>query len=1199
METLLKERYQLVRELGQGGMGVVYQGYDVLLERQVAIKILSESSQARLGTDGRVRLLHEAQSAARLNHPNIVSIYDAGEQDSRPFIIMELIEGHSLYENRPKSLPEILSIAQQICAGLQHAHQNGIIHRDLKPENILVTGAGLVKLTDFGLARSISSRMTYDGMIVGTVLYLSPEAALRQPFDHRTDLYALGVILYELVAGCLPYMGEEPLAVISQHLYAPIVPPRACNPEIPAELDALIVSLMSKKPEDRPSSAAEVARILSSSSVVNGVQNLIDLDLPTPGLLDRIIRGRLIGREREFAELENAWRLSANGKGSVLLVSGEPGIGKTRLARELTARTLVSGGQVLSGACYSEGEMPYAPFPRIIQEALESQKKELSLPEYVLPELLRLAPLLKSRYPRVAPAATLDSLGDQTRTFDCIGTLIAAIANQAPVLLFIDDIHWADSSTLKLLRHLVHRCQEQRVLILLTYREVELDESRDLNSFIHELVRERLSTRIKLFRLDRSQTQSLLEAMLSPTGVVHATLLDSIYHETEGNPFFIEEICKTLIEEDRLAFTAGQWFIKDPDSIVVPQSVRVTLQTRLARLPQASQDVLRMAAVFGKEFDARLLQKALELEDEPLIQALEAAEHAQIIGEIPTHKSSTAYSFAHNLIASTLRDNMNSLRRRQLHLQAALAYEQLKPQVYETLAYHFEQAGKAEQALKYYRLAANRALSLFANKEAERWFRSALEISEAESPDPQTLSGLAEALFMQSRYDEAMRAWEQACQLYQSAGEFDLLARTCARRARAAWYTRNPPLSLKICLECLQSIPDYLSLESAGIATLIHETARAYRFNNQPEHAISLCERALELSRKLNLVEVEAETLSTMGILPNLSPEKMRASLEAAVQLSEKEGLMSTAIRAHVNYGEYMRYLGEFEAALNQLDRARFIAEKMGARSWQFELLVSVAEINFDLSNFSAIEATLPILERLLTDLPEQDYFKLAICSLQARLNRFLGNWELAIQQLSECLANSEQLQIDWLSTSFTVTLADLYYERGQLAQAWRALASRKPVIEQNPTIDPIIHAALSSAIRIQQGLVEEARQLLATAEAIVERHPSVLGQAYLLYTRARWAAIEKHYDAAIQFMEQLAENASQMKAYWYQGRILTECARIYQARRSRSDLERARQLLAQARVIYRRLNLPIYTAYVADLIGETNELLAIEEEIL
>jgi serine/threonine protein kinase len=207
--TLLNDRYRLDAEIGRGGMGVVYRAHDRLLDRAVAVKLLSET---RLGTEGRARLLHEAQATAQLNHPNVVTVYDAGEADGAPFIVMELVDGESLYDRRPETLEEILAIARQVCAALEHAHAHGIIHRDLKPENVLMARdpraetMGTAKLVDFGLARSIASRVTSEGTIVGTVFYLAPEQALGQQIDGRADLYALGVILYEFSTDACPLL---------------------------------------------------------------------------------------------------------------------------------------------------------------------------------------------------------------------------------------------------------------------------------------------------------------------------------------------------------------------------------------------------------------------------------------------------------------------------------------------------------------------------------------------------------------------------------------------------------------------------------------------------------------------------------------------------------------------------------------------------------------------------------------------------------------------------------------------------------------------------------------------------------------------------------------------------------------------------------------------------------------------------------
>src|ERR1044071_2006441 len=219
--TILRERYRLDSELGRGGMGTVYRATSLELRREVAVKILSATSQT---SDGRERLVREARAAAALNHPHIVTIHDVGEASGFPFLVMELVSGPRLSEARPTDLARVVAIAAQICDALEHAHTNNIVHRDLKPDNVLFSGSGdsgNVKLADLGLALpAYDARISRAGVIVGTAAYMAPEQALGQTIDGRADLYALGVLLYELTTGRVPFTGDDQLTIISQHVHA-------------------------------------------------------------------------------------------------------------------------------------------------------------------------------------------------------------------------------------------------------------------------------------------------------------------------------------------------------------------------------------------------------------------------------------------------------------------------------------------------------------------------------------------------------------------------------------------------------------------------------------------------------------------------------------------------------------------------------------------------------------------------------------------------------------------------------------------------------------------------------------------------------------------------------------------------------------------------------------------------------------------
>ncbi|MCK4901480.1 MAG: AAA family ATPase, partial [Anaerolineales bacterium] len=333
----------------------------------------------------------------------------------------------------------------------------GIIHRDLKPENVIIEPDGTVKLMDFGLARSMSSRLTKEGQLVGTVMYMSPEQAMGAKLDGRTDLYSLGVMLYELTTGQLPFQADDPFAIITQHLHAPPVPPQAHREDLPGYLNNLILKLLEKEPQKRLQSAAVVLEVLDAPQ--KAVAELRESKELTD--LDRIVRGRIIGRRAEYEKARSLWKEATKGQGQILLISGEPGIGKTRLMREVITQAEVGRGQAHLGEAYAESNTPYGAFAQITRTVFKRNPNiARELPQPVLADILKLVPSLKHQYPEIEVNPSLDPESEQALLFESMVTFLEMLSDNSPLLIVLDDIHWADSGTLTMFHYLIRRTQD-------------------------------------------------------------------------------------------------------------------------------------------------------------------------------------------------------------------------------------------------------------------------------------------------------------------------------------------------------------------------------------------------------------------------------------------------------------------------------------------------------------------------------------------------------------------------------------------------------------------------------------------------------------------------------------------------------------------------------------------------------------------
>ena len=1171
--AVLQDRYRLTAELGQGGMGTVYRAHDAVLDRQVAIKVLSA---AALGTEGRERMLREAQAIAKLNHPNIVQVFDAGQLDETPYIVMELVEGHSLHELPPKDFPGIVKIARQICAALEHAHRNGIIHRDLKPENVIIAPDGSAKLMDFGLARSVASRMTSEGEITGTVFYLAPELALGKDFDGRADLYALGVILYELTTGELPFSKGDPLTVISQHIHASAIPPRSKVPTMPPLLEQLIQQLMSKDPAERPESAAATAQLLESPSLLD-LQAETDREL---ALLARIARGKFIGRTPELKQARSLWAQAVAGQGTTLLISGEPGIGKTRILRELATHVEVSGGVALFGEAYEGGGAPYAPFGEAIRRGLQrAAQAGLELPQVILADLLALVPELHPYYADTPPNPTLTPEAEQQRQFESVVAFFSSLSDSAPVLLALDDAHWADSGSLALLRHLARRTRRQRLLLSATYREVELDEARPLHEALLDLDRNRLATRLKLARFTREETRDLLFAIFEEE--ITPEFLDGIFRETEGNPFFIEEVCKALVEAGKIHFEDGHWHRPEMGELAIPQSVRMAIQSRVTALPETTQEVLRLAAVLGREFEYETLAVACELEEEALIDALESAQRAQLIEEI--NGGEVRFSFVHALIPTTVAEGVRTLRRRRYHRRAADAVRKVHPQFYEAIARHYEEAGDDPLSLEYYVKAGERAADAYANLEAESHLRSALELVDDPQQSIDLLERLGVVLSRLGRFQEAIDAWRRGIELARKQEDLDEVAELFALAARAAWEGGDPKRGLELAREGMQALAQ--APDSPGLADLYHETARALFFNGERQQGTETVRTALRMAEQTGATRVQVEALISYGTFSDLPLDETIAQLERAAELAQANRMLDQESRARNNVSlVYGLGLGRFDRTHQQIRRALETALETGNLAMQVFYGANAVWYRMMCGDLAEAGDRLSVVIRLSDEIGVPGAGRRMAEGYLAGHARYLGQREAAAEALRRIHAAASEVNdsnVVWITSLY---LTELALETEEGLDAAEAGLLRTLELSFGFEVWPLSYLA---RVLARRGDLKTAKGRLEQARAATQASGYLSDRCFLSLAEAEIALQESRFDDAASAFEQAAEVSAGCGMRWYRAHTLMEWAEALIAGAGSQAGERALAVLEEARSEFEAMGVPIYAAQIAARLSE------------
>jgi serine/threonine protein kinase len=786
--------YEIVGVLGHGGMGVVYDAVHRVSGHRVALKTVTAAHRKHL-----TAIRTEILALRSIRHPNIVAIIDEGLSESTPWFTMERIDGRTLRDSNgdlwgldpggPSQativrgathdasgftapghptdrapeisaspnvrslvaagrLAEMLDLYRLLCESLAYVHRAGIVHRDIKPSNVLLRSDGTPVLTDFGLASrafDATGRDALDlvGRFVGSAPYVAPEQIRGEFVDARADLYALGCMLHETLTGRPPFLGATARSLLDQHLEQSPLPPSHWVSGVPHWIDALVLRLLAKRPQDRIGHADDILATLRNSELLKIQPTAISYNSAS----NYLYRPALSGRAELIAQIESVLGRAERESGQLALIEGESGIGKTFFASEMARRAALRGFQVIAGECtmIAGADIPvsshlthFDPLHRLLQTIVDRCRE--GGVDVTSRLLAGRAEILAPFEPALLSLKSSGFTGDVTalppeaarrRAMNALTATLQELANEAPLLLILDDLQWADELTLGFLQSLTSDLfKRSRLVVACLYRTEEISDP------VRQFLRRRDALHFKLTRLSPAALEAMISDMIAMQPAPDA-LVRFIVQHSEGNPFFAAEILRLLTADGLIERRLGEWRItqqipsntSSQGHLSLPGSIQEVIRRRLTGLSKPERELISAAAVLGRTFEDDTLAGILDITPSDFAAILRQLTAKQVLEEI----APTSHRFTHDKVRSVLYEDIPESLRRELHSNCALAIERImspnSADQYSGLAHHFSQAGNEAKALLYTEKAADQALSQFANGEAVQYYRQLLDNS--------------------------------------------------------------------------------------------------------------------------------------------------------------------------------------------------------------------------------------------------------------------------------------------------------------------------------------------------------------------------------------------------------------------------------------------------------------------------------------
>ncbi|MDD4909042.1 MAG: AAA family ATPase, partial [Candidatus Omnitrophica bacterium] len=658
----LANRYKLNEELVSDSSGLLYKAQDLHDNRFVLVVALSDKSLSR-PLEIQLRFKRAVEQASRLVHPDLLKTIEIIESDNKTYVICEGFDSLPLSSylaqpqnlNQPWDIDRAVDLILQVSSALSVAHEQNILHQAIQPANILISLSQpqTAKLFNFGFSilKDISKIIEKQD-IISTFGYLSPESSgiLRKSIDVRSDIYSLGILFYQLLTGRLPYMADDISNLIHQHIATKPTPPSKLNNQVPPVLDNIILRLISKEPTERYQSIQGLVHDLKEYQKQRKEGKvLIDFEIARADRLATLsFSTKLIGRDKELSELNSLLDKTRLGQGSLAFVFGEPGIGKSRLVDELRGSIHSLNGLFCGGKCYQyEFMTPYKVFSEAIDACIEkikrlSQKEQevhIQRIKQTLGELggevVKIAPGITDLIGAPPKLVALEPEKEKIRFLITVTNFLVSLSSSdSPLLMFLDDLQWADDGSLEVLERFAEKLVNSSVLLIISYRDTEVNETHPLAKLIKNLKDQQVSLcEIPVRFFSPPEITQMVSQVLMEKEEAVVSLTKELGERTQGNPFFILELLHSLVDA-KIVYLEGEHYVYDLDKLKdasLPTSIVDAVLKRMKDLSEDAMKILSYASVMGKEIDFDILGELANISSDQILSSIENGIQNQVL----------------------------------------------------------------------------------------------------------------------------------------------------------------------------------------------------------------------------------------------------------------------------------------------------------------------------------------------------------------------------------------------------------------------------------------------------------------------------------------------------------------------------------------------------------------------------------------